>query len=335
MKKTKVYLNDIMNRHPDKDYAEIYNYVMDLIDKGDIVPIKRAGSNGRKPALPLAFWQYEVEKEYSDVFEELKYRIHPMLDTAYYRAHPEKYAEDRHNIKLLSDYLKDNSNLLDIQETMNERSFEIFRREKFFQEESGLRFCNRLGISSEQLKFYETSEPLSYYSYSKKVSQNILIIENKDTFYDIRRYMQAVSNKILGIEFGTVIYGAGKGIWKTFSDYADGAETYFCGNNKLLYFGDIDYEGILIYEHLVKKRWMNNRGTEIKVKPFIAAYKAALDKAESIGIDGLPDTKEKQNNNIDTIFLDYFDEVRKEQILRILKAGKYIPQEILNEHDWG
>ena len=65
---------------------------------------------------------------------------------------------------------------------MNERSFEIFRREKFFQREGGLEFCRKIGISREQLAFYETSEPLSYYSRSKQTPQNILIVENKDTF---------------------------------------------------------------------------------------------------------------------------------------------------------
>ena len=116
MKKTKVYLSDIMNRYADKDYLEIYDLVIDLLDKGDIVAVKSAGSNGRKPALPLAFWQYEEEKDYSEVIDELKYKLHPVLDTAYYRMHPDKYGDDRDKIKLLSDYLKNNSELLNIHE---------------------------------------------------------------------------------------------------------------------------------------------------------------------------------------------------------------------------
>ena len=44
--------------------------------------------------------------------------------------------------------------------------------------------------------------------------------------------------------------------------------------------------------------------------------------------------KEKQNSNIGTVFLDVFDEERRRQIHEILSAGKYIPQEILNEHGW-
>lgn len=161
------------------------------------------------------------------------------------------------------------------------------------------------------------------------------MIENKDTFYDLRRYMQTRSNVILGTAFDTLIYGAGKGIWKNFVDYAEGAEGYFSADNRLFYFGDLDYEGIFIYEHLVKYGWKYLSGEPICIKPFVAAYEAMLEKAEKIEIKDLPDRKEKQNQNIDHIFLDYFTKQRQEQIWNLWNAGKYIPQEILNEHDWG
>ena len=64
------------------------------------------------------------------------------------------------------------------------------------------------------------------------------------------------------------------------------------------------------------------------------AYTAMLDKAMQIGLSNLPNMKEKQNANIGTLFLDAFKDMRKDQICKILKMGKYIPQEILNEHDW-
>ena len=127
MKKTKIFLKDIIKDNPGKDYMDVYKYITDLIDKGKIKPIKHAGINGKTPSLPKAFWHFEEEKDYSDVFEELTYRIHPLINTEYYKKHPEKYAEDEHNIKLLSEYLKDRSDLLNISETKNERSFEIFR----------------------------------------------------------------------------------------------------------------------------------------------------------------------------------------------------------------
>lgn len=335
MKKTKLYLSDIEREHPEKSYEELYDYVCELIHKGEITPVKQARMNGRKPALPAVYWRYEREKDYSQVFEELDFKLHPSIHTEYYRSHPDKYEKDAEKLWRLSGYLKNNGALLSVEETMNERSFEIFQREKFFQKEGGVKFCEKLGINKQTLNYYETSEPLSYYSHSKKFPQKILIIENKDTFYDIRRYLQNTDREILGAEFNTVIYGAGKGIWNAFADYANGAETYFTAGNELLYFGDIDYEGILIYEHLVKEGWLDISGESITIKPFVSGYERMLDKAEQLGFETMPDSKENQNTNIDRVFLDYFKEDRKAQMLKLLQMGKYIPQEIVNAHDWG
>ena len=331
MKKRKVKLEDIIKDYPELDYPQLCAQVAQLIENGVLVPVKRAKNNGRKPALPIAFWKMEEEGDFTEVYEDLKYRYHPLINTSYYRSHPERYESDRPRLQLLSNYLKDHSDLLAVKETMNERSFEIFHREKFFQREGGLEFCRKAGIEADKLSFYETSEPLSYYSCSKQSPQNILIIENKDTFFDIRQYMNKGNNRILGTEFGTVIYGAGKGIWKTFADYVNGAENYFLEENHLFYFGDLDYEGILIYEHLITQKW-NRRIDNIHL--FTAAYKKMLDKALKTGFSNLPDMKEKQNANIGTAFLNAFDTIRRAQIEEILNSGKYIPQEILNEHDW-
>ena len=60
-----------------------------------------------------------------------------------------------------------------------------------------------------------------------------------------------------------------------------------------------------------------------------------IEKAQSAGIENLPDTKQGQNTGIENIFMDSFCEKTQSEIWNILKSGKYIPQEILNEHDWG
>ena len=60
-----------------------------------------------------------------------------------------------------------------------------------------------------------------------------------------------------------------------------------------------------------------------------------IEKAQSAGIEKLPDTKQGQNTGIENIFMDSFCEKIQSEIWNILKSGKYIPQEILNEHDWG
>ena len=329
MGKHKVLLKDLEKTHSYMEYTEFYKYVIQRVNSGSLTAIYNGETNGKSPALPVKFWENEKERDYSDVFKELDFNYHPYIKTSYYRAHPEKYQKDKKNIQLLSDYLTNKRNLLSIPETMNERSFEIFHWEKFFEKGGGLTFCKQLGITENMLNFYETSVPLAYYSYAKVAPQNILIIENEDTFYSIRKHIDTSgNNKILGASFGTIIYGSGKQISSSFKDYVSGAERYFLSDNTLLYFGDLDYEGIGIYETLQGKY------SDKHIQIFVPAYEKMLDKAIKIGFENLPEMKEGQNKNIGTIFMDSFERKRQEQIWEILKADKFIPQEILNEHDW-
>ena len=52
----------------------------------------------------------------------------------------------------------------------------------------------------------------------------------------------------------TEIFGAGKGIIRSFQDFDLCAEPYMKHpKNTIYYFGDLDYEGIGIYENLAEK----------------------------------------------------------------------------------
>ena len=92
------------------------------------------------------------------------------------------------------------------------------------------------------------------------------------------------------------------------------------GNN-LYYFGDLDYEGIGIYEKLAetfRERW--------EILPFVPAYVKMIEKAG--GAAALPDT------NITGYFFSYFTEGQVTKMNEVLGQGKYIPQEILNISDF-
>lgn len=91
--------------------------------------------------------------------------------------------------------------------------------------------------------------------------------------------------------------------------------------NEILYAGDLDYEGIAIYERL---------GNHIK--PCMALYNAMIDKADSM--DRLPPMKEQRAYDI-RLFLENFTPQRQTRLCSLLKAGLYIPQEILSEADYG
>ncbi|MEG0962839.1 MAG: DUF2220 family protein [Lachnospiraceae bacterium] len=324
---TKISLEELLKQNKELTYQENYQKIMKLVETEKIKPLKASGKNGKKPALYLEYWITEPKINDLNWIEELKYKIVSTISVDYYLTHLKNYEQDRKFVLLMNDYLKNHKEQLNYMESMNERSFEIWKREKFLKQERGKKVLKRMGISMEFLNLYETTEPLSYYSHSRQVPQNLLIIENKDTFYTMRRHLLEGGDKILGIEISTLIYGAGKGILRSFRDFSLCMEPYMNHeDNRIYYFGDLDYEGIGIYENLYGMFREN-----CEILPFSQAYLAMIRKIEDIL--SLPDTKEGQNRHMETVFLNYFEEEEQNAILDILSKGKYIPQEILTIQD--
>lgn len=322
--KKKITIEEIEKAYKVSTYNDLYILVSELIENNEIEAIKSSGGNGKKPALYKRYKIVEQEDDNSFYIEELNYKILSKFDISYYKKNINKYKEHREHILAINEFIKENEALLKVPLSMNERSFQIWGREKFLQREEGKLILKNLGLSLDYLNYYDTSEPLAYYSKSKKVPQNILILENKDTYYTMRKYLINFNNIILGKEIDTVIYGAGKGIIKAFKDYDVSVEDYLASKeNNIYYFGDLDYEGIIIYE-----KFYSDYKDEYNIKPFIEGYKKMIDKVNNIG--SLPKTKDGQNRNINRYFLQEFSLEYKEKIEAILESNLYIPQEIIN-----
>lgn len=326
----KITLEEIEKKYKIDDYAKLRDKVMSLIDNKKIKPLLASGVNGKKPALYKAYWIIEEQVDNSEYIEELSYSYSPCISTDYYLAHLKEYKEDRQWVLKLNDYMLHHRKELEEPHSMNERSFAIWHREKFLKEEQGKKILKRCGIGIEVLNIYETTEPLAYYVHIKDTPQNMLIVENKDTFYSMRRRLMFSSNEIMGIEIGTLIYGAGKSVFRSFKDFNLCVEPHMKDkSNSLYYFGDMDYEGILIYEKFAEA--FKNDG---EIVPFCPAYKRMIELALGIGIEQLPGMKEAQNSNISGSFFRYFSEDLAKIMQEILEVGKYIPQEILSEKDF-
>lgn len=308
-------------------YQELAQQVYELIESQQISPIKSSKLNGKKPALYNSYRIHRISEDYSQYEEELIYQLHSMLDNEYYRKNLETYRKDRLFVLMLNDYLKNHRDSLNEAVSYNERSFEIWGREKFLLKEGGIRILKNLGLSIGDLSVYDTTEPLAYYSHSKETPQKIVILENKDTFYSMRRHLLAGNSTILGVEVGTLIYGAGKSIHKSFQDFTFCVEPYLNDSgNEILYFGDLDYEGIIIYENLYR-----DFKNKVNLRPFCNAYEKMIDKAN---LSQLPHMKKGQNSNIGKDFLASFTIARQEQIKEIFTQNRYIPQEILQRKDF-
>lgn len=323
-----IQLDELEKLYSISSYKELFNKVNDLIEAGKLSPVKSSGGNGKNPTLFKKYRIIKVKDDNNQLIDEIFYKLSTRFNVEYYKNHLDKYKEHRAAILKLNDFFLNNQELLSVRVSMNERAFQIWGREKFLQKENGKTIVKNLGLELGNLNYYDTSEPLAYYSKSKKAPQKILILENKDTYYTMRRHLIAGGEAILGEEIGTIIYGKGKNINKAFSDFKISVEDYVCDSrNTILYFGDLDYEGIIIYEGLYKMF-----GEEYKVSPFINGYKKLIDKINYAHKD-LPSTKEGQNRNIQDIFLREFHKEYVEKIKNILEADLYIPQEALNITD--
>lgn len=326
----RIRLEELEAKYKIDHYKELYEKILFLIEQEEIRPVKASGLNGKKPALYKEYWVIEKKKDYSAFIEELSYQYVPAISTDYYLHHLQEYQEDREWLLLLNEYLKKYQKQLETPLAMNERSFAIWYREKFIKEEQGKKILKRCGISIDMLNLYETTEPLAYYVHTRTTPQNMLILENKDTFYSMRKLLMAGREEILSIKIGTLIYGAGKGVLRSFQDFAICGEPYMREKgNELYYLGDLDYEGILIYERLAK---LFEEFCEIR--PFCQGYMRMYEKACQIGLDKLPFTKEGQNQNIGTKFWSYFRSEQVDNMQALLKGKRYIPQEILNVEDF-
>lgn len=327
MKKTN--LDALSAQYRISDYKELYAKVIALIDSQKIKPVKASGINGKSPALYREYWVIEEKKDLSRYVNELNYEIVPAISTDYYRTHIDQYIQDRQWVLLLNEYIKKCDFMTNMSE--NERSFDIWHREKFLKQEQGKKVLKRCGLETDFLHYYRTTEPIAYYSATKQTPQNLLIIENKDTFYSMRKRLMYSDHihTICGAQIGTLIYGAGKGIIAAFSDFDISGEPYMSAqDNRIFYFGDLDYEGIGIYENFAALY-----GTRYDIRLFKSAYELMLAKADRIGIDNLPRTKEGQNRKIESLFFSCFSQPQQTKIRAILEQDRYIPQEILNIGD--
>ena len=336
----RISLNEIEQNMQAESYEQLCIYIYTQIENGRLKPVKASKTNGKRPALYREYWIIDAEPRTSDQVykEELKYKMSMQISTDYYLRHLPQYVSDRKWVLQLNDYFLNNQEINPEPVSKNERSFQIWGREKFLQQEQGKKILKRCGVAVSRLSFYETSEPPAYYSSHRNTPQNLLILENKDTFYSMRRHLISQKNdsdkkegkrEIFGMLFGTLIYGAGKGILRSFQDFSFCVEPYMqAKENQIYYFGDLDYEGIGIYERLAE---LSER-QGIKIFPFINAYVMMLEKAQAAG--ELPKMKEKQNRNLSGYFFSCFPEQTVRTMKEILESERYIPQEIINITDF-
>lgn len=286
-----------------------------LIELDILREIKEHGKNN-KP-IPLAntyrLNKYALRKTFIDKIQCFQLRVHKDINlSSFLSLSEQQWKNDLAYIKMIDIYLNEKGfptgNV-----TPQERSFQLVRDEKWIDEGGGKVLLERLGILSK-LKINNEPDPLMLAVNPKNFSQaeySHLIVENKATYYGLLSALDST-------KFTTLIYGAG---WKIISGISHLEKQLSLGGRKhtLYYFGDIDFEGIAIWNALNKK---------VPTEPACDFYRELVKKNSAKG-------KENQNKNQEALnnFLKFFDKENQNNIKYTLENKGYYPQEGLNKKE--
>lgn len=310
----------------DNDYKQVAEFIDSLVRKGKLTHTKKEATNGMNPPMFRKYKLVKEKEDYKEFIEEIMLLNHN-LSRSYYLEKVKEYIKHREDIEILSKYFWYHEDRLKIPMSVNERSYDIWGKEKFLKgskakdggEDNGLgkTILKNLKVTYEMLNIYDTPEPFFYYI-NDRSSNNVLIIENKDTWYTIRKLLKEGQNEIFGFSIGLLIYGEGKKIKKSIG-FINDEELSFISKPVIKYWGDIDYTGIDIFYSLKE---------EIDVELFIPAYEFMVDRVGDI--DCLQNMKDQRERKHTEEFLSSFNEKYRDIIANVLNKNKYIPQEINN-----
>lgn len=306
--------------HTDSD-AELCNLVSDAVNYGILTPIKSSGTNGNR-AYPLYLrYRIIISEDYSDAFSEIA-MLHPAINkTGHLNSKPEMYVKFKAQLQKLNTYLFRTSSKVSV--SKKERSFEIFNEEKQLEDKEFCNLLDRLGLTPDVLCYYETPEYcFNDYIPQRKSSMVLLILENKDIWFNIRRRMyEDGAFEILGTHIDGAVYGAGNRVSEAgaLSEY-----TRFMGTDtvKYLYWGDIDRAGLNIFLSLSK----NNPAMDIRL--FVPAYLEMLRLSENREVSDSNDHRDRVGNYEEIYSL--FSDEEKNQLIKLIESNKRLPQEIIN-----
>ena len=313
----KITEKELMDIFYEYDYNRYLQLVRNLIDESFILIPKGKKNNGKFPPF---FTTFQINKPNYEVKVKSKtIGIYPELNFTYYYKRILEFDEDQPFIQKLSNFLYMHMAELETSMAINERSYQIFKNEKFLKEK-GKSFFKKIKYDFSKLNAYITHEPYFEDIHELKKANTILIVENKDTWDTLKRILQENRDcSLFGKYFNILIYGEGKKIIESFAfiEERNYKDTYL----DIWYCGDIDNEGFLIYQKLSEKY------KEYEIKLFRDIYKKMLILAGDL--KDLRDLSEEQEKFNSFAFLD-FDDENTEKLKYILYHSKIIPQEILN-----
>lgn len=305
--------------------------IQDLIDESILIPLKNALPLQQYGRLPRSFTIQKsiISEKFAPLPIEHRHELLSLsapIKIDYYATHASQYAKDREFILKINDLIRQNNG---DELTVNERSYLLFGDEKAITMPAdaavnGNKILKNLKITLEDIKAKRVYEPFfyteeKYFSLAGRAVRTILIIENKDTFWTLQ---EALKSGALD-EVNMVVYGEGHAINQKFAYFEMiGGST----SDHYFYFGDLDQEGIHIFNSLRKKF------LRYDIKPAVNLYTYILKK---VGLEQAKPLRTRQKSGDLSLspFIDFFRSDEKEMINKIICERKYLPQEIFNKTD--
>lgn len=301
---------------------KLFGIISALSEQSILSPIQSSQTNGNRVYPIYLKYKISLPKEtYEAELAEIG-TLHPLLlNNGYLKSKPEEYQKHRAFLQMLDRYLFNRSKN-EIAISRKERSFEIFDQEKVLDDPAFCALLERIGITASVLAFYDTPEYcFNDYIPEKKAQMTLLICENKDVWFNIRRMMfENGARNIFGTPIDGVIYGCGNKIsganaLSTYTQFVGSAVNY-------LYWGDIDRAGLNIYWSAVRAN------PEINIQLFVPAYEEMLRLAQNKRI---PDSDDRRGmiDDYSTIYAK-IDPCFRSFMKQSIEDNKRIPQEIIS-----
>ena len=300
-------------------YEHLYEQINDLVERGSLTPIKSSGTNGNQKNPLFMRYNICIENTIQVSPDEIN-ALHPRLSAnGYLLRNRMQFVNNRAFLCRLTEWLT-NQKGNDIM-SRRERSFAIFGEEK--ELDNHLRLLEAIGISGATLRYYETPEQcFSDYIPIRKPTMTLVICENKDIWFNIRRLMyESGACSLFGTHIDGVIFGQGNDItgkdkFRSYAQYLGADDVSF------LYCGDIDRAGFDIFLRLCKA------ADELHIELFFPAYQKMLELSRNIQ---LPDSDDGRCIMPEmSAILPLFAADDQKHIAQILNDNKRLPQEILS-----
>lgn len=310
-------INDIKNKY----YIDFYKLLKDM-ENNNIIRKYGTEQNSMQPRL---YKRYKLIKENDDLNkdEEIKAMALNKLNLTYYKKRATEFKEDYGILVILNEYMRNKDEYKNL--GLNEISYELFGYEKDMtktKEEEGRasKVMGKIGLNEDNIGCRIKFRPLLntiYKGFYEKEIRNVLVVENQETYWTLNRFLRENRTSV-----DMLIFGEGYSVTKNFEGIIQYGVTT---DDNIIYYGDIDLEGVCIYS-LFKKKFNN-----FNVSPYVKLYTRLLSTGLAKGVNkSISPNQNAPSDDEMKEFLGWFDDKERDEIERILVNRLYIPQESLN-----